>query len=1356
MAVALLCPQELRAQAPPIRSTRYTGANDSRVVYAHRTEYDATTNMTIEAWVYLGNPNAPTYAGRFHTILSHNWMQSFWFGVTPENRLRFYRSGGIGMFRDSTNPVPPQRWTHVAASYDGSRVRFYIDGAPAGDQPLGNAGINKTQQLVLGNDVNGGLGLLGYLDEVRLWSVARSPAEIAENRFQEIESAPGLVARFPDGRESTTPGVVGTASNVTSEKWGVLPRNLVAPRSPLAVNYDQNLDEFVNAGAERIIWRYRTPAGAERDGEGYLLYRDELGDRNLYVVVPYTSGGTALEINSLQPLWFSFMFAPGPFEGPPPTAPQTNHYRIDARVDFSSPVAPQLRRGNGTSWTTVSSPAPGSGSWEVRTVTGCEFDCPRIFRIPVSLLGAFTNQPKPILWGEFAYAAVGGLLSPYSLPSPFDGEPNNPSTWPLLFLGGTAAAFTEVRFNLVLTNVTPANVVPPFNTPEGNQRVSLDNPRNGTVFFAYLPLARNGQEIEFRTAIYPTNAPLRLTVHEPTGPGLWRNLDPSVLRPPGHPNVRVLVTDRFQGVIYTNLGLPAGSVHNLGTVVFPFIQHRSPVLSDVSTRTGLPRVVVRTSPRRTTAPTRFTVFGTNLHPFCRYYLSHVNGTAPINPGDPLPSGASVTNFPLRVVEHAADWTSATLELDFELDARLNEPRESWLAGPYRILLRDEWGGVWRRLDVGFRFDAYAELYGFPFDNERDGTQFDEFSNVYRWNAYDCVTLIGPLPGANPCFGCRVPNPLYVAFYSLVFTPWVELMTGSCLGMSATSLMFRNGDLRPEAFEAPARYSAGFSTRPRVFRDEHGNITGSDELGPPKPQEHRFRVCDYSEPVNLWAHIHRNQAMQVTAEFLGSVLSQMDGTGIVPLGGSGYSIAGNPVRAMDQIRGRGFRGHILAFQDGADVLKSHAVVAYAAEDEVGLDAETALSRVPAPGKTVLRIYDPNHPVDPNRLFEINRTANTYRYRWGVRRVVEGSVTNWVPDIWSGKGVYAVPLDIFRNAGTMPGADLLVRGLALLLFGAADGEYVDRDGGRWGYDAAGRIVESYPGGRAIAPFGISPEVPTYTGRTAWFFPPTNRPPSEIRVRVRPQPDGTFPSNTYRFYAGGGGTMMHLQADEVPTGSLDRLRLTAPDGLLRGLRLEPGGARTKLEMTLGLMRPSGPSLALQWSGLQAGAGENLGWEALPDNSGALLRNATGRNQNFQLRLYRSGANPEQQPADSDVFGPFQLPPGGVQQVDLPDSSLRRLRIGLDLNGDGLLEQFAVLGPAGGPPAAPPTLRAGLAPGGRVRLTWPVSAETWVLESASQMGPGAVWQPVNNVPAVAADQVEVEINAGETQRWFRLRRAP
>ena len=235
-----------------------------------------------------------------------------------------------------------------------------------------------------------------------------------------------------------------------------------------------------------------------------------------------------------------------------------------------------------------------------------------------------------------------------------------------------------------------------------------------------------------------------------------------------------------------------------------------------------------------------------------------------------------------------------------------------------------------------------------------------------------------------------------------------------------------------------------------------------------------------------------------------------------------------------------------------------------------------------------------------------------------------------------------------------------------------------------------------------------------------------------------------------------MMHLQADEVPNGSLDRLRLTAPDGLLRGLRLEPGGTRTKLQMTLGLMRPSGPSLALQWSGLQAGAGENLGWEALPDNSGALLRNATGRAQNFQLRLYRSGANPEQQPADSDVFGPIQLPPGGVQQVDLPDSSLRRVRLGLDLNGDGLVEQFAVLGPAGGPPAAPPTLRAGLAPGGRVRLSWPVSAETWVLESTTQLGPGAVWQPVSNAPAVAADQVELEINAGESQRWFRLRRAP
>lgn len=1340
----------LQAQLPPLRSTRYEGTDGSSVVFRHRPEYDATTNMTVEAWIFLGRPGYGTYTNRFHTIVSRNWWESLWFGVTSGNRLRFYRSGGIGRFRDSTNTVPPLRWTHVAASYDGARVRFYIDGQPAGDEPLGHAGINKAQDLVLGNDVNGGLGLYGYLDEVRLWSVARTEAEIAANRFLELENAAGLVARFPaGGRENSVAGVLGTETAVSRQVWGVLPRDYVAPRSPLPVNYDQNLDEFINAGAERIVWRYRTAIGAERDLEGYLLYRDSGSDRNLYAAVPYTS--LAADDLGIQRLNFSLLFAPAPPEGAPATAPATNHVRVDSPANFT--LAPALLRGGAAGWTTQSTPARGASSWDVVPVAGCEFDCARIFRIPVSLLGEFSQQPKPVLFGQFAYGLPALFLPAYRLPSPFDGHPDNPSTWARLTFGGELTFPPYVRVTGAVSNVT-AGVALPL---EGLE-ILLTNPANGTEF-GRATTDRDGR-FDFRALIYPTNAPLRLTCATPGGPGVWRALNPVVLSSP-FPRIQPVHLDPLQGVTYTNQGITGSGTIVIGSVFFPMIQYRSPALAGVTPASGMPRITLRTSPAKLTEPTEILLRGTNLHPHCAFYLSHRNGTAPVNPGDPLPTGSTVTNFPLTVVERAADWSWVRLRLDFGLSPAWDAPGRGWLQGPYRLLARDEWLRAWRRLETDFFFEYdYPRVFGFPFINERDGTQFDEFSNVFRWNAYDCVTLFGPFHGANPCLGCRVPNPIYTTFHSVVFTPWVELMTGSCLGMSATSLLFRRGELTPAAFEPPARYPAGFSTRRRTYEvtlEDGRRETRSDDLGPPKPQEHRFRFCDYSEPVNLWAHIHRNQAMQVTAQFLGSVLGQMDGTGAVPLGGSGYSIAGNPVRAMNLLLSGRWVNHVLCFQDGADVFKSHAMVVWDAWDETGLDAATALVPEPAPGKTVLRVYDPNHPENSQRYFEIDRTANTYRYRWGRKRVVEGGVTHEVPDIWSGKGVYAVPLSLFRDAGTMPGADLLARGLALVLFGAADAEYVAADGGRWGYDAAGRIVETYEGARAIAPFGqaaagLNP--PAYAGRAAWFFPPTNRPPSEVRVRVRPQPDGIVRPNCYEFFAAGGGAMLHLQVEGAPNGALDRLRVGDAAGLLRSLRLEPVGPRTNVRFTTGLVRSDAPSLALQWLGLAAGAGEALALEALADHSGALLRNAAGRPQRFTVRLLRGGSDPQIQPLVHDEFGPLDLPAGAAARFDVPDDSSRRIRIAFDRESDGRWDTHTMLD-GGVVDGAPPSLKAIRLPNGRVRLSWPLRPSVWILESSPFLGSAAAWNPVAEAPGLDAGEATLEMSASG-QRWFRLRRSP
>lgn len=209
------------ADCSPQRSTRYDGSPSARIEHKYRTVHDESVVMTLEAWVYRED------ATRCETIISHDFTQSWWLGFCP--RLRFYRSGQT--FADADVEVPAGQWTHVAASYDGKSVTFVINGQPAGIKALSNAGAGFSTPVLLGADP-GGYPFLGSIDEVRLWSVARSTAEIGAGRFLEIRNMPGLAAVWDTGGDrdlvsntSVTPGA-GTSLQVP----GILP---FAPGSPI-------------------------------------------------------------------------------------------------------------------------------------------------------------------------------------------------------------------------------------------------------------------------------------------------------------------------------------------------------------------------------------------------------------------------------------------------------------------------------------------------------------------------------------------------------------------------------------------------------------------------------------------------------------------------------------------------------------------------------------------------------------------------------------------------------------------------------------------------------------------------------------------------------------------------------------------------------------------------------------------------------------------------------------------------------------------------------------------------------------------------------------------------------------------
>ncbi len=97
--------------------------------------------------------------------------------------------------------IPIGEWHHVAATYDGTTWRLYVDGKLDGEA-VANATPRKDsiQHFAIGSALNSKGEPAGFLkgavDEVRVWSRALGEVEIATNRFRRVTSGDGLVARW--------------------------------------------------------------------------------------------------------------------------------------------------------------------------------------------------------------------------------------------------------------------------------------------------------------------------------------------------------------------------------------------------------------------------------------------------------------------------------------------------------------------------------------------------------------------------------------------------------------------------------------------------------------------------------------------------------------------------------------------------------------------------------------------------------------------------------------------------------------------------------------------------------------------------------------------------------------------------------------------------------------------------------------------------------------------------------------------------------------------------------------------------------------------------------------------------------
>ena len=182
--------------------------------------------MTLEAWV-----NPPAINAGWKDVIYKGNDNYYLEGATPaECPMIGITVGASQAEAFGTSQLPSNTWTFLAATYDGTTLRFYVNGTQISSQPRTGDIVTSANPLQIGGDSIWGQFFHGTIDEVRVYNVALTPGQIQADMATSVggsSAAVSLSALSLDfGNQS-----VGTASapgSITVTNGGTVPLNITA------------------------------------------------------------------------------------------------------------------------------------------------------------------------------------------------------------------------------------------------------------------------------------------------------------------------------------------------------------------------------------------------------------------------------------------------------------------------------------------------------------------------------------------------------------------------------------------------------------------------------------------------------------------------------------------------------------------------------------------------------------------------------------------------------------------------------------------------------------------------------------------------------------------------------------------------------------------------------------------------------------------------------------------------------------------------------------------------------------------------------------------------------------------------
>ncbi len=161
----------------------------------HDPELNPTEVFTIEAWLYPVS-YVSWVGGSCPSLIGKGFIDTYWLGLCS-GKLRLYTHGS-GSSRTSQGTLPLNEWTHVAAVYDGANINFYFNGVLDSSFEATEGSLPATDSaLRIGSDADFNVIPDAAVDDIRLWNVARTEAEISDTMNSSMDDPmEGLVASW--------------------------------------------------------------------------------------------------------------------------------------------------------------------------------------------------------------------------------------------------------------------------------------------------------------------------------------------------------------------------------------------------------------------------------------------------------------------------------------------------------------------------------------------------------------------------------------------------------------------------------------------------------------------------------------------------------------------------------------------------------------------------------------------------------------------------------------------------------------------------------------------------------------------------------------------------------------------------------------------------------------------------------------------------------------------------------------------------------------------------------------------------------------------------------------------------------